>query len=152
MGKLTIEVDTDAGTAVVVNSTGQTATPNAPKLLNFDFNTGPKFAGGLVAEDFWMIGKTGAKKGAIYSQWTQYNQITSMMGHVTEFEVVAPPDPANAASANPSNYNANVYRAWDPQIGWVSEAPPREGQYTPEQLQKMWAEYYARFKAAHQRP
>ncbi len=148
--RMNIEVDTDAGTARIVGADGNTlVTSAAPPLLDFDFEVGPKIVNGLIAEDFWMVGRTGAQKGALAAHWTQYNQIVTMMGGVTEFDVVCAPNPASAAEMNPSNYNICVHHAWEPRVGWLDEAPP--GMDDPDGAAKyaqQWADYYARFRAA----
>lgn len=150
MAKITVEIDTDVGTARVLNA-DQSATVTTPPLLPNDFAGSPPEFGGIVSADWWMIGKTGAKAGALYSHWTQYNQIASMMGRVTEFEVVCAPEPGNAAQMNPSNFNSCVYNAWEPRVGWVDKAPPQQGNLTDAEIRQQWADYYANFKAKHQR-
>lgn len=126
--------------------------PAAPTLLPYDFDGKPDFdQAGICTADWWMRGKPGCMKGALYAHWQNYKQITTMMGSVTEFDVVCAPDPVNAVEMNPSNYNACVHHAWEPMVGWVKEVPAylvTPSEVTAE-IEAGRAAWYKTFLAAH---
>ena len=128
-----------------IGTGGQKVTDTAPPLLDYAFDAAPPQVNGIISADWWMRGKPGAMRGALYSHWLVYTQITSMMGKNTEFDVVCAPEPGNANQMNPSAYNSTVRHAWETSVGWVDTAPPREGSMPQAELERAWAEYYARF-------
>lgn len=137
-------------TAVMANNTAPDVV--APKMVAFDFAGTPKFdASGVCTEDFWMVGKTGCKVGALYPHWQVYNTSVTIMGGVTEYDVVCPPDPTNAVQMNPSNYNSCVHHAWEKQVGWVTNPPAglAPNAVVTEEIRAGWAAWDKQFKASH---
>lgn len=123
----------------------------APKMVAFDFSGAPKFdIHGVVTEDFWMQGKPGAKKGALFAHWNVYFIVTSRMGGANEYDVVCAPDPNDPVQMNLSNYNSCVHHAWEPVVGWVTNPPPglEPNAVVTDEIRAGWVAWDKQFKAA----